>query len=244
MNVYSDSSHSALKYLKDTEVNINNLLIMTGDFNIRDSLWDLSFPHHSSISDDLIIIADSFNLNLLILTNPTPTRYSDTEGGANSVIDLIFLHSRSNKLNNHLIHSNWHLLSNHAPLTISIPITEENIISSRLAILKNSEEEAAFVKEAIVIIKNMNTSNLMDRDKLNDIVNLLELKIEQAWDKNTKQMRIMKHFKQWWNKECGQALDKYRTTRSLESWKMFKKVVKITKKSFFNDKIQKIANKS
>ena len=62
MNVYSDSSHSALKYLKDTEVNVNNLLIMTGNFNIRDSLWDLSFSHHSSISDDLIIIADSFNM--------------------------------------------------------------------------------------------------------------------------------------------------------------------------------------
>jgi len=38
MNIYSDSSHLALKYLKDTEININNLLIMTGDFNIRDSL--------------------------------------------------------------------------------------------------------------------------------------------------------------------------------------------------------------
>ena len=38
MNVYSDSSHFALKYLKDTEVNIDNVLIMTGDFNIRDSL--------------------------------------------------------------------------------------------------------------------------------------------------------------------------------------------------------------
>jgi len=25
MNIYSDFSHSALKYLKDTEVNINNL---------------------------------------------------------------------------------------------------------------------------------------------------------------------------------------------------------------------------
>ena len=36
MNIYSDSSYSALKYLKDTKVNINNLLIMTGDFNIRD----------------------------------------------------------------------------------------------------------------------------------------------------------------------------------------------------------------
>ena len=244
MNVYSDSSHSALKYLKDTEVNINNLLIMTGDFNIRDSLWDLSFPHHSSISDDLIIIADSFNLNLLILTNPTPTRYSDTEGEANSVIDLMFLHSRSNKLNNHSIHSDWHFSSDHTSLTISIPIAEENIISPRLLIPKNSEEEAVFVKEATVIIKNLNISNLMDHNKLEDIVNLLELKIKQAWAKNAKQTRIMKHSKQWWNEECGQALDKYRMTRSLESWKTFKKVVKITKKSFFDNKIQEIANKS
>ena len=29
MNVYSDSSHSVIKYLKDTELNIRNLLIMT-----------------------------------------------------------------------------------------------------------------------------------------------------------------------------------------------------------------------
>ena len=38
MNVYSDSSHSTIKYLKDTKLNIRNLLIMTGDFNIRNSL--------------------------------------------------------------------------------------------------------------------------------------------------------------------------------------------------------------
>jgi len=170
MNVYSDSSHSALKYLKNTEVNINNLLIMTGDFNIRDSLWDPSFPHHSSISDNLIILADSFNLDLSILTNPTPTRYSDTEREANSVIDLMFLCSGSNELNNHLIHPNWCLSSDYAPLTISIPIAEENVISSRLSIQKNSEKEAAFVKEATAIIKNLNTSNLIDHNKLEDIV--------------------------------------------------------------------------
>jgi len=64
LNVYSDLSHTALKYLKDTEANINNVVLMTDDFNIRDSLWDLSFPFHSSISDDLIIVADSFNLAL------------------------------------------------------------------------------------------------------------------------------------------------------------------------------------
>ena len=38
MNVYSDSSHTALKYLKDTKVNIDNVLVMTRNFNISDSL--------------------------------------------------------------------------------------------------------------------------------------------------------------------------------------------------------------
>ena len=38
MNIYFDSSQLALKYLKNTEVNIQNLLIMTSNFNIRDNL--------------------------------------------------------------------------------------------------------------------------------------------------------------------------------------------------------------
>ena len=81
INIYSDASHSALKYLKNTEVSINNLLIMTGDFNIRDSLWDSSFPYHSSISNNLIIIADSFNLELSILTNSVPISVKIVDNG-------------------------------------------------------------------------------------------------------------------------------------------------------------------
>ena len=104
MNVYSDSSHSILKYLKNAEVNISNLLIMTGDFNIRDYIWDPSFPHYSSFSDDLMIIADSFNLELSFPTNCVPTRYSDSDSGSNSVIDLMFLQCGSTEINNHSIH--------------------------------------------------------------------------------------------------------------------------------------------
>ena len=37
INIYSDSMQSALKYLKDTEVDIPNVLIMAGDFNIRNN---------------------------------------------------------------------------------------------------------------------------------------------------------------------------------------------------------------
>jgi len=64
INVYSDSSQLALKYLKDTEVNINKVLIMTSDFNIRDNFWNPDFPYHSSYKDILFEIADSFQLEL------------------------------------------------------------------------------------------------------------------------------------------------------------------------------------
>jgi len=170
--------------------------------------------------------------------------YNNTEGEANLVIDLVFLQSRSAKLNNYLIHPNSHLLSDHAPLTVFIPIAEENIISSRFLIPKNSEEKAAFVNEATVIFKNLDASNITDHDKLDDLVNLFASKIEQAWRKNAKQTRLTKHSKQWWNEEYRQSLDKYRMSRCLEDWKSFKKMVKITKGTFFDIKIQEIANKS
>ena len=171
MNVYLDSSHSALKYLKDTEVNINNVLLMTGDFNIRDSLWDSSFSFHSSISDDLIIIANSFNLALSTPTNPCPTRYSDTAGESNSTINLIFLCYRSSKLDHHSIHPENRLSSDHAPLSIDIPIFEEVILTSKLSIPPKSNQETAFIQEIISNFKNLNTSDIGDKEKLRHIVN-------------------------------------------------------------------------
>ena len=139
MNVDSDSSHTALKYLKDTEVYIENVLLMTGDFNIRDSLWDPAFPFHSPVSDDLIIIADSFNLSLSTLTKSCPTRYSDMAGESNLVIDLMFLHCGAYELDHHSIHPGNHLSSDHAPLSIEIPIIEEVIQSSKLTIHPKSD---------------------------------------------------------------------------------------------------------
>ena len=145
MNIYSDSSHSTLKYLKDTEANICNLLIITGDFNIRNSL-DLSSP----ISQVL-------------------TRYSNNINNSNSVIDLMFLRSSSSKLNNHSIHPNWCLISDNTPLPI--PIVEEDINSTKHSIIKDSKEEVAFIKDITISIRNLHTSNLSDITSLDNIVN-------------------------------------------------------------------------
>jgi len=217
---------------------------MTGDFNIRDSLWDPSFPYHSSISDDLIMIADLFDLALSSPTNPGPTRFSDTAGESNSVIDLMFLQCSSVQLDNHSILPNSRLSSDHVPLSIDIPIFDEIIHSSKLIITPGSEQETDFIKDVVSNLKSFDTSNIEDITSLDQIVNQLGSIIEKMWSKNAKKSKISKYSKQWWLNSCSLALNTYRMTRSQENWKSFKMTVKEAKQSFFDNKIQEIANKS
>lgn len=62
INVYSDDKQSILKYLKNTEVNIHNVLIMTDNFNIRNSIWNSSYSFHLAHSDILFNISLSSSL--------------------------------------------------------------------------------------------------------------------------------------------------------------------------------------
>jgi len=43
INVYFDATQTTLKYLKNIEANIHNILVMAGNFNIKDSSWDSVF---------------------------------------------------------------------------------------------------------------------------------------------------------------------------------------------------------
>ena len=244
LNIYSDLSHSALKYLKDTEANINNVVLMTGDFNIRDSLWDLTFPFHSSISNDLIILANSFNLALSSPTNPCLTRYSNMPGESNSVIDLMFLCYNSSKLDQYSILPESHLSLDHTPLIVSVPLSEEFVQNSRLILASKSNQESKFISDVISNFKDLDTTSIEDTDKLDRIIKQFGLIIDHVWTKNAKKSKISKYFKQWWTKDCRRSLDIYRSSRSLENWKKFKKIIKDTKRSFFDDKIQEITNKS
>jgi len=90
----------------------------------------------------------------------------------------------------------------------------------------------------------LDTLNIKDIIKLEQVVNQLGSIIHQSWSKNTKKSKISKHSKQWWSDSCSQALNTCRTSRSCENWKLFKMTVKDTKQIFFDDKIQEIANKS
>jgi len=77
---------------------------MTGDFNIRDSIWDSYFLHYSFHNDILFEIADSFHLELSRPTKQVPTRYLDNQQDSNLVINLIFLRAKSLEHDNHTIY--------------------------------------------------------------------------------------------------------------------------------------------
>ena len=153
---------------------------MAEDFNIRDSLWDSSFPHHSFISNNSIIIADLFHLSLLSSINQVPTKYANNSNNTNLVINLMFLQCDSSELNNHFIHPEWHLSSDHVPLTIIIPISDEVINLCKRAIGKNSVEEELFIKVVISSIKNLDISNLLDISSLDNTINNLAKGIDNT----------------------------------------------------------------
>ena len=165
-------------------------------------------------------------------------------GESNSVIDLMFLWYGLSELDHHSIFPESRLSSDHAPLSVDIPIVEEIIQMLKLTLAPNSDQESNFIKNIISNFKSLDTTNIEDIGQLEQVVNQLGTIINQAWGKNAKKLKISKHFKQWWSNECKWSLNNYRSSRSLENWKKFKKTVKDVKRSFFNDKIQEIVNKS
>ena len=156
----------------------------------------------------------------------------------------MFLCFNSSELDQHFILPESCLFSDHTPLTVTIPLSEEIIQISKLILAPKSDQESEFIKDVISNFKRLDTNSIEDSDKLDWVIKQFGLIIDNVWSKNAKKSRLSKHSKQWWMEECSRSLDTYRSSRSLENWKNFKKIVKTTKRLFFDNKIQEIANKN
>ena len=133
-----------MKYLKNIEINLNNVLIIIGNFNIRNSNWNPLYPYYSIHTNILFEIADSLNLDLSSSINPVLTWYVD----------------------NHQIMLELHSSSNYASLSVSITIKEEYIQERKQIIIKNNEKEKRFINELRDKINNINTSNILNSETL------------------------------------------------------------------------------
>ena len=89
----------------------------------------------------------------------------------------------------------------------------------------------------------MNTSSIQSIKALENIIQMIAINIDSTWLKYSKNVNITKYSKVQWNEDCHKDLNKYQQSQSLKDWKKFKKTVKMTKHVFFDNKINKIANK-
>ena len=103
------------------------------------------FSFHSSHSDTLFNIADSFSLEISKLTKNLSTRFSGNYQDSNFILNLVFLQPFSLEFNNHCIHSDWRLSSDHTPITIDVSI---------------SNKESLFLEDLTQSIKNLNTLSI------------------------------------------------------------------------------------
>ena len=215
---------------------------MAGNFNISNSDWDLSFLHHSIHTSDLLIIANSFDLDLSTPINPGPTRFADNNNGSNSVIDLMFINPLNSGFNNHQILQDKRLPSDHVPLFIELQITPANIEEKRRSIKSGSDEEVNYHLFIISQFANLPDYTLSAVNELEDFTNKISSIFDEVWVCFSKEIRVTKRSKEWWNHNCTNFLKAYRTSDQLEDWKAFKCTIKSTKQTFFEEKIQEIAS--
>ena len=149
-----------MKYLKDTEAELNNVIIIMGDFNIRDSNWDLSYPHNLIHADNLLEITDLLNLEQSLPITLVLTRYIDNFNNFKSVFDLIFLRGYFKEFNSHLIFPNMRDLSDYMPLIINNTIQKKFIQEKKPFLYKGSNKERDFIIHLKLVFGNIDTTNI------------------------------------------------------------------------------------
>jgi len=74
----------------------------------------------------------------------------------------------------------------HAPLIVTIDITEEYIDLFKFSIAKNGKEESRFIGEVVHAIKSINADDLVNSFKLEETTTSLASTIDYAWKANSK----------------------------------------------------------
>ena len=125
----------------------------------------------------------------------------------------MFFRPISEEFNHYFIYIDQRFLSDHTSLTVKILIFEENIQTRKYIIVKNSEEENNFVKEVIILIKELNTIYIYNKENLKSIIQEFTNNINDIWFKYSKLVNIMKHSKLQWNENCQNSLETYKNSK-------------------------------
>ncbi|KAF5359454.1 hypothetical protein D9756_003188 [Leucocoprinus leucothites] len=239
LNIYSDSSSSAINFLSTNFIDIPNIIYMGGDFNCRSPEWDPSATYVPMSAITLMELADGFNLTRSSPTIISPTHFSSIESHDNSVIDLIFCANNSTP---HIIDVNSRLPSDHAPLIMDLPICPDYINYKKRVLPKDSDEETAFTFQVSEHLAALDCSDIHSTSCLNNISDSISRIFNESWNTNSKIVWITNRSKEWWNLHCSETLLTYRRTKDRKDWRAFRAATRAAKRSFFDARIHEIAS--
>ena len=88
----------------------------------------------------------------------------------------------------------------------------------------------------------MEMTNITSCEMLESITQEFATIVENFWNKFSKIVNITKQSQAWWNKECNRDLAVYQMSKQRSDWIKYRKMVKLTKRNFFDSKIQEIVS--
>ena len=141
-------------------------------------------------------LADSFSLVRSLPALPVPTHYSDSEGHASSVIDLIFLDMNTAQVF-HRIEPDLRRPSDHAPLIVNLPIMPENTWIHRKVLKCDSKEESTFFSTIIAGLGRLNFLGLDSTTGLDSLSSNISKVFADTWDAHAKNITITARSKEW-----------------------------------------------
>ena len=109
----------------------------------------------------------------------------------------MFLQANAEEFDTHIILLDLQSPSNHALLVVNIIVRKEFIQDKRRTIVKNSEEEARFIKELTSRVRHIDMTNISDCKTLERTTQKFIAITEKLWIKYSKCVNITKYSKIW-----------------------------------------------
>jgi hypothetical protein len=148
LNVYSDDEFGAIKLLERLTDSLPLLFYMGGDFNCRSRIWDQHSTRNSFHVNQLVEVASSLGLSLASMPY-VPTHFPFNQALNSSTIDLVFF-SDNFPLPSVTVMPEECLSSDHAPMTVSLPLTSTEHILWCKTLPKDSKEELCFLNKFVM----------------------------------------------------------------------------------------------
>jgi len=219
LNIYSDSTGSAIRALSTHKSISSPIGYLGSDFNCPSELWDLEYSRGNSPFAE--VLADfTYQHGLYYHQLGCPMHYP-ANGKNPSIIDLVFLPGNDEES---IISIGKRGESDHCPFFVELrfPILTGNKLPN---IKVGSEADAEFTSD---IMDSLNVitghvQNSPESQSCDDIIHIMTFISEcfaKAWEAHATPSQTSVRPKGWWDKSCAEAWSQYRESDcSSDEWR-------------------------